>query len=60
MVQQELNLCEVRDKLTTNHRENNEAEEGGVMHATEGKWCPVASFKKYLQHLNPKNKFLFQ
>ena len=30
------------------------------MHATEGVWCPVASFEKCLQHLNPKNEFLFQ
>ena len=30
------------------------------MYATGGVRCPVASFEKYLQHLNPKNEFLFQ
>ena len=30
------------------------------MYATEGVWCPVASFEKCLQHLHPKNEFLFQ
>jgi hypothetical protein len=25
------------------------------MYATEGPFCPVASFEKYLQHLNPQN-----
>jgi hypothetical protein len=31
-----------------------------MMYATEGPFCPVASFEKYLQHLNPQNEFLFQ
>ena len=43
-----------------NLREDDEAEEGGVMYVTEGVWCPVASFEKCLEHLNPKNEFLFQ
>ena len=30
------------------------------MYATEGVWCPVAYFEKCLQHLHPKNEFLFQ
>ena len=25
-----------------------------------GPHCPVASFERYIQHLNPSNKFLFQ
>jgi hypothetical protein len=40
------------DELKKNHRENDEAEQGGMMYATEGPFCPVASFEKYLQHLN--------
>ena len=60
-MQQEPNfVSKVCDELTKNHREDNEAEEGGIMYATDGVWCPVASFEKYLQHLNPKNEFLFQ
>ena len=53
-------MSKVRDELTKNHREDAEAEGGGVMYATGGVWCPVASFEKYLQHLNPKSEFLFQ
>ena len=54
-------VTKVRDEITKNHREDDEAEEGGVMYAqTEGVWCPVASFEKCLEHLNPKNEFLFQ
>ena len=30
------------------------------MYATGGPFCPVASFEKYLQHLDPQNGFLFQ
>jgi len=46
--------------MTKNHRENDEAQEGGVMYATGGKYCPVASFEKYMEHLNPDNEYLFQ
>ena len=61
-MQQEPNLCQksVTSLLIKNLREDDEAEEGGVMYATEGVWCPIASFEKYLQHLNPKNEFLLQ
>ena len=51
-------VSKVCDKLTKNHREDDEAGEGGVMYATEGVWCPVASFEQYLQHLNPKLFFI--
>ena len=44
-------VSKVCDELTKNHRENDEAEEGGVMYAIETEWRPVASFEKYLQHL---------
>jgi hypothetical protein len=53
-------VAKVVDELTKNHRENDEEEEGGMMYATEGPFCPVASFEKYLQHLNPANEFLFR
>ena len=51
-------VSKVGDELTKNHREDDGGEEGGVMYATEGVWCPVASFEKYLQHLNPKKRVL--
>ena len=53
-------MSKVVDELTKNHREDDEAEESGIMYATGGPFCPVASFEKYLQYLNPQNEFLFQ
>ena len=52
-------IAKVVDELTKNHRENDKEEEGGMMYETEGPFCRVASFEKYLQHLNPANEFLF-
>jgi hypothetical protein len=46
-------VTKVVDELTKNHRENDEAEQGGIMYATDGPFCPVASFDKYLRHLKP-------
>ena len=54
-------VAKVVDELTKNHRENDkEKEEGGMMYETEGPFCPVAPFEKYLQHLRQANEFLFQ
>ena len=53
-------VSKVLVELTKNHTEDDEAKEGGIMYATGGLFCPVASFEKYLQHLNPQNEFLFQ
>ena len=53
-------VCKVKDELTKNHRENDEAQETQTMFETGGPLYPVRSFEKYLSHLNPKNVFLFQ
>ena len=53
-------MAKVVDELTKTHRENDEEEEGGMVYATESTFCPVASFEKYFEHLNPANEFLFQ
>ena len=45
-------VSKVVDELTKNHREDDEAEEGGIVCAVEGPFCPVASFEKYLHQLN--------
>ena len=50
----------VVDELSKNHRENDVDQEGGVIYATGGKKCPVASFKLYIQKLNPKLNAFFQ
>ena len=42
-------VVQVKDELTKNRRENNEAEEGGYMFEKIGDpLCPVASFEKYV------------
>lgn len=53
-------MLNIDDELTKNHREDDEAEEGGIMYATGGPFCPGASFEKCLQDLNPQNEILFQ
>ena len=40
-------VSKVVDELTKNHREDDKAEEGGIMCAVGGPFCPVASFEKY-------------
>ena len=52
-------VTKVVDELTKNHRENDEAKQGGMMYATEGLFCPVASFEKYLKHLTHRMNSCF-
>ena len=53
-------VWKVKDELTKNRRENDEAQESQTMFETGGPFCPVLSFEKYVTRLNPKNEFLFQ
>lgn len=57
-------LYQKKDELTKNRRENDEAEEGGLMfERRDDPMCPVHSFEKYLTFLtklNPKCSFFFQ
>ena len=48
------------DELTKNRRESNDAQQGGVVYETGTPTCPVASFKLYISHLNPKIEEFFQ
>ena len=43
-------VCKVKDELTKNRRENDEAQETQTMFETGGPLCPVRSFEKYLSH----------
>ena len=53
-------VCKTTDELTKNRREDDEGlHEGGTMFEKTGPHCPVASFEKYLQHLNPKTNSCF-
>ena len=47
----------VRDKLTKNHRDPKNIVTGYMPENKDDRLCPVRSFKMYLQHLEPKNKF---
>ena len=53
-------IVKEKDELTKNRRENDEAQEGGIMLETGKENCPVKSFLKYLEKLNKKCIFLFQ
>ena len=48
------------DELTKNRREDDDGFEGGMMFEKPGPECPVASLELDINHLNPKNEFLFQ
>jgi len=39
-------VCKVKDELTKNRRENNEAQETQTMFETGGPLCPVRSFSQ--------------
>ena len=54
-------VFQLKDELTKNRRENDEAEEGGYMYERAGDpACPVQSFEKYLSKLNPNCRAFFQ
>ena len=48
------------DELTKNHKEIDEKVSGFMPENKDDKLCPVRSYKKYIEHLNPANTFLWQ
>ena len=50
----------VKEELTKNRREADEAQETKTMFETRNAVCLVLSFEKYISHLNPRNKYHFQ
>ena len=50
----------IRDELTKNHRDHEQIITGFMPENRDDPLCPVASFKKYQDHLNPENPFLWQ
>ena len=51
----------LKDTLTKNNREDElEKSQGGIMTATNGPRCPVASFLQYKDKLNPQCKWFWQ
>ena len=50
-----------QDELTKNHRENDREQFSGYMpESRDNPKCPVSSFEKYLKHLNPDCRQLWQ
>ena len=50
----------VKDELTKNHRKPEQIVSGIMPENRDDPLCPVKSFRKYLEHLSPKNTFLWQ
>ena len=48
------------DKLTKNHKDVDEMITGFMPENKDDRLCPVRSFKKYIEHLNPENEYLWQ
>ena len=56
----ELYVIKIRDELTKNHREMEQLVSGVMPENRTDLLCPVQSFQKYLCHLNPENKYMWQ
>ena len=50
----------VRDELTKNHRDREQIVSGFMPENRDDPLCPVASFRKYQEHLSPKNDYMWQ
>ena len=53
-------VIKVKDELTKNHK-NIKNLVSGIMPKNKTDWmCPVKSFRTYIEHLNPKNEYMWQ
>ena len=57
---QQLYVIKVKDELTKNHRDIENIVSGVMPANIDDPLCPVKSFQKYISHLNPENKFMWQ
>ena len=53
-------IIKIRDELTKNHREAESIVSGIMPENRDDPMCPFQSFKNYIQHLHPDNKYLWQ
>ena len=53
-------VYKAEDELTKNHQSIDEKVSGFMPENRDDPLCPVKSFRKYLEHLNPDNNFLWQ
>ena len=50
----------IKDELTKNHKEAENIVTGLMPENKDDRLCPVRSFRKYLEHLEPNNPYLWQ
>ena len=48
------------DELTKNHKDPEQKVPWIMPENCNDRLCPVRSFRKYIEHLNPKNSYLLQ
>ena len=53
-------VFKAKDELTENHKDIEQKEAGLMPENRDDPLCSVKSFRKYLEHLNPQNDFLWQ
>ena len=53
-------MIKVKDKLTKNHQDMENIVSGIMPENKTDEMCPVASFKTYIEHLNPDNDYMWQ
>ena len=60
MKKEEWHIIKVKDKLTKNHWDLENIVSGVMPENKTDELCPVKSFKKYIEHLNPNYNFMWQ
>ena len=53
-------VVKVKDELTKNHRDLENLVSGVMPENKTDEMCPVKSFRTYIEHLNPQNKYMWQ
>ena len=53
-------VIKTKDELTKNHRDMEHLISGVMPENKTDPTCPVASFHKYIEHLNPENPYMWQ
>ena len=53
-------VTKIQDELNKNHRGNENIVSGVMPENKDDPMCPFQSFKKYIEHLNPENKYMWQ
>ena len=54
-------VIKIRDECTKNHKELDQPVQSPIMLENKtDRQCPIQSYRKYINHLNPKNDYLWQ